>query len=212
MEPTGVALEAAGFYGFVGRVVWWILRLFGITNEPNVIVYEPYNNAKPEEPIVVWHVRAANVRRTRWKNRWIIPRPAKECIVDLVFRQLDGRIVLATQGRWESDVGPTEKMDLVYGDREKDLPVICRATKDALFRTTTARDWVSPIEKEVAHVMGVRFCVHSDASERLSPGQYWVAVIVKSNGKTLTTGNFLLSIPEGGLDGFILQDPTTIGE
>ena len=173
--------------------------LFHITDEPHILVIDPFNRADPDDR-KWWHV---NVSTTRW--RWIgSTKEAERCLVEMQIISVDRAYKITVEGMWAVDQPPyiATEVTLREGDPSRKIPIAVRSENDY-------RPEVQPKALVQAHrtfITDTQFLAHGYTSLSLEPGRYKVTVRIFAGMTTLATGTFWLHNPEKGVSSFVLSD------
>jgi len=195
-----------GIIGLALSPVAWIggnlLKLVGITNEPRLEVYSPFDRADPDE-MVWWHVKVRAIRR-RWLGQI---QEVKNCLVELAFVSIDTGARSQIAGAWATDVPPyyAPEADFRVGDPPKNLPLVLRSMEEYHPPVQPS----AKVDPDVTYLTGLAFLAHGSSQHQLANGQYEVEIRLYSGEHTWKLDKRRLTIPDKGLYGFVVAESLT---
>jgi len=173
-------------------------KLFGITDEPNIIIGEPFDRAN--ESFVRWLHLAVQIKRKRWVGEI---KQIPQCRLEFIFRPIGGGDSLIIEGEWAPDQEPKKLVEKTLRENDTDMrfSIVVRSL-------VGIRPPIQPnaqVCPNITYITGMRFLEHGDTSAVLSPGTYELTIRLYAGHRTWSKTQWVLENPEQGIDGLVLR-------
>lgn len=140
-----------------------------------------------------WHVIVST--RQRW---WLIDEaPLPGCEVWLEYLTPEGHLVARTLGNWTTNRGMQHSLELDVSQRHP-VPIVLRSLVPTIL--------FARVEPGPVYVTDEHFFTQRAESIRLVLPKYLVRVSVRLRKMILAQASFVLTIPDQGLDEFVLAE------